>query len=37
MFILCKKNVVLDGSHPALLYAYGGTMGDGRQMHILAK
>ncbi|XP_058098413.1 uncharacterized protein LOC131243234 [Magnolia sinica] len=24
MFIMCKKNIVLDGSHPSLLYGYGG-------------
>ncbi|ONK55974.1 uncharacterized protein A4U43_C10F2850 [Asparagus officinalis] len=24
MFIVCKKNILLDGSHPALLYGYGG-------------
>jgi prolyl oligopeptidase len=24
MFIVAKKNIKLDGSHPCLLYAYGG-------------
>ncbi|GLJ04717.1 hypothetical protein SUGI_0001880, partial [Cryptomeria japonica] len=24
MFIVCKKNTILDGSHPTLLYGYGG-------------
>ncbi|KAH9293646.1 hypothetical protein KI387_041148 [Taxus chinensis] len=24
MFIVCKKDIILDGSHPTLLYGYGG-------------